>query len=145
MKYTRIIWRNCMRNRRRTILTVLSIGFSLFLVSFLHTLIIELTRTDETPTSIRRVVVRRSTSLQENMPESYLRKIGAVPNVERVIAMHWFGGIYKEPKNFFANFAVDHEGFFQIFPEIRLDETAKRAFFSQSAEAFCESKLAERF
>ncbi len=145
MKYMRIIWRNCTRNKRRTILTILSIGFSLFLVSFLRTLIIELTRADDTPTSIRRLVVRRSTSLQEDMPESYRRKIEAVPHVEKIVAMDWFGGIYKEPKNFFANFAMDHENFFQVFPEIKLDEANKQAFFAQRSAAFCGVKLAERF
>lgn len=145
MKYLTLIWRNCLRNRRRTALTVLSIGFTLFLVSFLRTLIIELTRPNESPTSIRRVVVRRSTSLQESMPESYKRKIEGVQGVERVVSMEWFGGIYREPKNFFANFAVDHEDFLTVFPEIRLEEAARRAFLSQRTAAFCGVKLAERF
>jgi putative ABC transport system permease protein len=145
MKYFKIIWKNCMRNKRRTILTVLSIAFSLFLVSFLRTLIIEFTRVNETPTSIRRAIVRRSTSLAETIPESYGDKIAGVPNVELVLAQNWFGGIYKEPKNFFANFAADHENIFQIYPEMKLDEAARQAFLTQRTAAFCGVKLAERF
>jgi putative ABC transport system permease protein len=145
MKYFRIIWKNCMRNKRRTILTVLSVGFSLFLVTFLRTLMVEFSRTNETPTAVRRIAVHRSTSLQEDMPEAYRKRIETVQDVDRVVGMDWFGGIYKEPKNFFANFAVEHEDFFDVFPEVRLDTAAKQAFFAQRTAAFCGVKLAERF
>ena len=79
------------------------------------------------------------------MPEAYRKRIETVQDVERVVGMDWFGGIYKEPKNFFANFAVEHEDFFDVFPEVRLDAAAKQAFFAQRTAAFCGVKLAERF
>ena len=85
MKYFRIIWKNCIRNKRRTILTVLSVGFSLFLVTFLRTLMVEFSRTNETPTAVRRIAVHRSTSLQEDMPEAYRKRIETVQDVERVV------------------------------------------------------------
>ena len=145
MKYFRIIWKNCTRNKRRTILTVLSVGFSLFLVTFLRTLSVEFSRTNESPTAVRRIAVHRSTSLQEDMPQAYRKRIETVPDVERVVAMDWFGGIYREPRNFFANFAVEHADFFEVFPEVHLSADAKQAFFAQRTAAFCGVKLAERF
>jgi putative ABC transport system permease protein len=145
MKYLFIIWKNVARNRRRTILTVLSIGFSLFLVTFLRTLVVEMSRTSTSPMSIRRAIVRRSTSLGELIPESYKRKIEALPEVELVVAQNWFGGIYRERKNFFANFAVDHERFFEMSPERELPEEGKRAFMTQRAAAIAGAQLAERF
>jgi putative ABC transport system permease protein len=145
MKYFKIIWKNLTRNRRRTILTVLSIGFSLFLITFLRTLIVEMTRINTTPMSIRRSVVRRSTSLGELMPESYRRKIEAVPDVEIVVAQNWFGGVYKEIKNFFANFAVDHDKFFEMFPERKFSDSARQDFLRLRSAAVCGVKLAERF
>src|SRR5262245_49725809 len=145
MKYFKIIWKNLTRNRRRTILTVLSIGFSLFLITFLRTLIVEMTRINTTPMSTRRSVVRRSTSLGELMPESYRRKIEAIPDVEIVIGQNWFGGVYKEMKNFFANFAVDHDRFFEMFPERKFSDSARQDFMRLRSAAVCGVKLAERF
>jgi len=145
MKYWKLVWKNVTRNKRRTILTVLSIGFSLFLVTFLRTLVLEISKQNPAPAATRRVVVRRATSLQELMPESYRRRLEAVPDVELVCATDWFGGLYQEPKNFFANFAVDHEKLFDMFPEIKLDQAAQRAFMSQRSAAICGIQLAERF
>ncbi len=145
MKFWKIIWKNVTRNRRRTLLTVLSIAFSLLLVTFLRTLIIELGKTNPAPESTRRVAVRRLTSLQERMPESYGQKLERVPHVQLVAAIDWFGGIYREPKNFFANFALDHEKIFNMYPEIKLDEAAKQAWMSQRSAAICGIKLAELF
>ena len=33
--------------------------------------------------------------------------------------MTWFGGIYQEPKNFFATMPVEPEMFLDMFPEYR--------------------------
>jgi putative ABC transport system permease protein len=145
MKFWKLIWKNVTRNKKRTVLTVLSIGFSLFLVSVLRTLVLELTRENPAPAAARRAVTHRATSLQELMPESYLRKIERIPNVELVAAMDWFGGVYKDPQNFFANFSVDADKLFALFPEIRLEEAAKQAFISQKTAAVCGIKLAQRF
>ncbi len=145
MKYWRIIWKNVTRNRRRTVLTVSSIAISLLLVTFLRTLVVELSRTNPAPESTRRVAVRRLTSLQEQMPESYRQKLERVPHVQLVCAINWFGGIYREPKNFFANFALDHDKIFDMYPEIKLDPEAKQRWMTQRSAAICGIKLAERF
>ncbi len=145
MKYWRLVWKNVTRNRRRTFLTVLSIAFSLLLVTFLRTLVVEMSKTNPAPEATRRVAVRRLTSLQEQMPESYRQKLERVPHVQLVCAINWFGGIYREPKNFFANFALDHDRIFDMYPEIKLDPAAKQAWMSQRSAAICGIKLAERF
>jgi putative ABC transport system permease protein len=145
MKYWRIIWKNVTRNKKRTSLTVLSIAFSLLLVTFLRTLVVELGRANPAAESTRRVVVRRLTSLQERMPESYRQKLERMPHIQSVAAMDWFGGIYREPKNFFANFALDHDKIFDMFPEIKVDESVQQAWLSQRSAAICGIKLAERF
>ncbi len=145
MRYWRIIWKNVARNKKRTSLTVLSIAFSLLLVIALRTLVVELGRANPAPESTRRVAVRRLTSLQERMPESYRQKLERVPHVQLVAAIDWFGGIYQEPKNFFANFALDHDKIFDMYPEIKVGETAKQAWMNQRSAAICGIKLAQRF
>ena len=43
-----------------------------------------------------------------------MQRIKATPGVDQVSAWTWFGGVYKEPKNFFARFAVDADVIFDI-------------------------------
>src|SRR5215510_14762667 len=115
MKLLPFIIRNVFRNKRRTILTILSIGMSLFLISTLRTLLESLVAAPTTPESAKRVIVRHQTSLGNTMPIAYRERIRQVPGVEHVIATQWFGGIYKDPSNFFAQFAVDTDQFFDVY------------------------------
>src|SRR5262245_14961532 len=112
MKFLPLILRNAFRNRRRTILTIMSIGVSLFLIVTLRTLLAALESPPMTPESAKRVVTRHQTSLANVMPISYRERIRQTPGVEQVTASQWFGGVYKDPANFFAQFAVDADTMF---------------------------------
>lgn len=124
MKYIRLIVRNAFRNKRRTILTVLSIAMSLFLVSTLKTLLDELENPPLTPESAKRIITRHKVSLGVMLPLSYQQQIRSVPGVEEVSTFQWFGGMYKDPANFFAQFAVDADRMFTVYPDIRIDDPA---------------------
>src|SRR5947207_1154347 len=99
MTLSRFIIKNALRNKRRTALTVLSIGFSLFLLIALWTFLDSLFNPPRSDDSILRLAVERSTSLADQMPISYLDKVRRVPHVECAMPLQWFGGYYKEPKN----------------------------------------------
>lgn len=121
MKFVSLILRNTFRNKRRTILTVLSIGMSLFLISTLKTLLDELESPPATPESAKRVVTRHLTGLGSVMPIAHRERIRSIPGVEQVVASQWFGGVYKDPANFFAQFAIDADHFAQVYPEVRTE------------------------
>src|ERR1700704_4337181 len=114
MKFLPLIFRNALRNRRRTVLTILSISMSLFLISTLRTLLDSLESPPLTPESAKRVVVRHATGLANTMPIAYREQIARVPGVAAVSANQWFGGVYKDPANFFAQFAVDADRIFDV-------------------------------
>jgi putative ABC transport system permease protein len=76
---------------------------------------------------------------------SYRGKIAKVEGVEAVIGSMWFGGVYKDPKNFFAQFAVDTDQFFQIYAEIAVPEDQKQAFIQDRTGALAGENLAQRF
>src|SRR5438034_107811 len=120
MKFFHLVRKNAFRNLRRTILTILSISMSLFLVSTLWTLLQQLESPPQTAQSATRVVTRHQTSLANTMPISYRDKIRNMPGVEEVTAYQWFGGIYKDPANFFAQFAVDQDHFFSVFSDMHV-------------------------
>jgi putative ABC transport system permease protein len=42
----------------------------------------------------------------------------------------WFGGIYKDEKNFFANFAVDAEKLRSNYAELKMSEAEWQAFIN---------------
>ena len=82
MKYLPLILRNVFRNKRRTILTILSIGVSLFLISTLRTMLASLESPLLTPESANRVVTRHQTSLGNPLPIAYRNRIQTVPGVK---------------------------------------------------------------
>ncbi len=146
MKFLTLILRNVFRNRRRTILTVLSISMSLFLISTLRTLLESLENPPLTPESATRVVTRHQTSLGNTMPIAYLDRIRSMPGVKAASTYQWVGAVYKDPANFFAQFAVDPEPFFEIFSDVHvLAPEYKEAFLKERTAALAGQKLAERY
>jgi putative ABC transport system permease protein len=146
MKFLPLIFRNALRNRRRTILTVLSISMSLFLISTLWTLLQQLESPPLTPDSATRIITRHQTSLANTMPISYREKIRTIPGVEEVSAYQWFGGVYKDPANFFAQFAVDPEHYFTVYPDIHVVSPDQMdAFKKERSAALVGVNLAKRY
>ena len=54
------------------------------------------------------------------MPISHAEAIKSTPGVQDVTWANWFGGIYKDPQNFFAQFAIEPESYLRMYPEILL-------------------------
>jgi len=146
MKFVNFIFRNTLRNKRRTVLTILSISMSLFLISTLRTLLDTLENPPLTPDSAKRVVIRHATGLANQMPIAYRAQIGRVPGVDSVISSQWFGGIYKDPANFFAQFAVDADRFFDVYGDIRTETPEQKTnFVKDRTGALAGVTLARRF
>ena len=83
---------------------------------------------DATPEQALRVVTRNKISLTQQMPESYKNRIKQIPGVREVMVSQWFGGTYKDPKNFFARFAVDADKIFTIYQELKIPDDQRIAF-----------------
>ncbi len=139
------VWKNIARNRRRTLLTVLSIGLSLFLLATLMTVLTELRRESPEGDQHLRLVVRRASSLGDPLPEAYLDKLRRVPGVRLVHTLSWFGGIYVDERTFFANFACDPETLFPMWNENHIPPEQLAAFKKERTAAVAGRKLAERF
>ncbi len=145
VRFLPLILKKTLRNKRRTVLTVLSIAMSLFLITTLRTLLTSLEDPNLTPESALRIVTRHKVSLANVMPVAYADRIRQIPGVEEVNANQWFGGIYQDPANFFANFAVDHETFFTVYPDVETSAAEREAFESERIASLVGVNLAERF
>src|SRR5215469_6484235 len=146
--YLPLIVRNTLRNRRRTALTLASMAVSLCLLGVL----LALSRAlfyggDTTPGQARRLVVHHKIALTQDLPVAYEQKIDQIPGVHAVTSLRWFGGAYKDPgdpKNRFAQFAVEPQTLFDVYPEFRISESDKAAFTSQKSSCVASRTLADK-
>ena len=139
------ILRNALRNKRRLVLTLLSVTLSLFLFTMLQTALHEMTHPSQTEESSLRVIVRHKVSLGNALPQKYQTRIEHMTGVRTCMKFTWFGGIYKDPKDFFPKFAVDADKLADIFTEAQFDPQEVAAFVKDRAGCVVGIKTMERF
>lgn len=144
-KHLPLVFKNSWRNKRRTVLTILSVGVSLCLLGVLMAIYHAFYMSKPDDYSARRLVTRNKVSLAVPMPGFYEDKIKSVSGVREVSRSQWFGGVYKDPKNFFAQFGVEPDKFFIIRPEMSLPEDARKAFISERTACIAGRKLADQY
>jgi putative ABC transport system permease protein len=144
VKFLPLIWKSLWRRKVRTTFTLLSIFIAFLLFGILMTIRaafsigIDLAGMD-------RLIIIHKISLIMPLPESYEGRLETVPGVETVTNNSWFGGIYQDPKNFFAQIAVEPEKFLAIYKEFRLPEDQKKAWLEDRKGAIVGRALADRF
>jgi putative ABC transport system permease protein len=147
-RYLPLIVKNCWRNRRRTSLTIVSIGVSMCLLGVLMAVYHAMYLSDPTPEQALRLVTRNRVSLTFPLPLYYRERIRQIPGVKDVMMSQWYGGTYKDardPKNFFARFGVEPGKMFDIYPELRIPEDQKRAFIRDRTGCVIGRDLANKF
>jgi len=144
MKYAKLIFKNILRNKRRTLLTISSLVVSLFLIISLATILTEFDRGGEEASPLR-LVSRHAVSLGFVLPMAHLQKMKTVPGVKDVMPFSWFGGIYIDERNFFANFAVDARKLKDIVPEVKMSDADWQAFINDRQGAMVGAKLVKLY
>jgi len=144
MLILKILLRNTFRNRLRTGLTILGMAIAILAFGLLRT-VINAWYSGVEASSASRLISRNAVSLAFPLPISYKDKIRQVEGVKVVSYGTWFGGIYKDEKHFFPNFAVEPKSYLELYPEFVLSEEEKRAFFNDQKGFVCGRKLVERF
>jgi len=147
MTLTRFVTKNAFRNKRRSTLTVLSIAFSLLLLTLMMTIWQSFYHNQGSSESAQRLVVRHRVSLTFPLPGYYREKIRALPGVVAVVPSSWFQGVYKDqkPENFFARFATDPEEFFKVYRDIQIPQEQIVAWQRDRQGAIVEDTLATKY
>ncbi len=147
MTLSTFVRKNAFRNLRRSILTVLSIGFSLLLLTLMMAIWKNFYLQKGTEVSALRLVTRHKVSLAFEMPSYYREKIRAIPGVANVVPGNWFGGKYKDDKsnNFFAQFGTDPDEFFQVYKDWKITDDEIAAWQHDRAGCVVDSALAKKF
>jgi putative ABC transport system permease protein len=144
MKFSKLILKNILRNKRRTLLTVSSLVVSLFLIITLATILTEFSRGSSRSNPLR-LITRHAVSLAFTLPVAQQQRIATVPGVKAVIPFSWFGGIYKDEKNFFANFAVDASRLREVLTEVNMSDPEWQAFINDRQGAIVGQKLVKLY
>jgi putative ABC transport system permease protein len=146
-RYFPLAFKNSIRNRRRSILTISSIAVSLCLLGCLIAIYYALFYKDATPGQALRLVVRHRVSLAQPLPSSHENQIRRIPGVREVSVWNWFGGTYKDardPNNFFARFGVEPKAFLTIRTQLEMPEEQRRAFIAERTACILSSDLAKK-
>lgn len=146
MRFLPLILKNTWRNRRRTALTVLSIGVSMCLLGVLMAIYHAFYLSDPPPSQALRLVTRHRVSLVFMMPQAYADRVRRIPGVRSVAIRNWFGGVYKDardPKNMFARFATEPERLFETYPDVSIPDDQKKAFIQERSACIIDRELAE--
>lgn len=144
MHVLRLIFKNSLRHKLRTFLTVLGVAVAILAFGLLRT-VIDAWYAGVAASSANRLVTRNAISLIFPLPLSYKEKIRQIGGVKSVSYGTWFGGIYIDEKNFFANYAMEAEHYLPIYPEIILPPDQRAAFYRDRKSAVAGRKLADRF
>jgi len=144
MHILKLIFKNTFRHKLRTFLTVLGVTIAILAFGLLRT-VISAWYAGVDASSASRLVTRNSISLIFSLPISYKEKIRQIQGVKTVSYGNWFGGIYIDEKNFFANYAVEPKTYLELYPEFVLPPDQKAAFFRDRKAAVAGIKLAKKY
>lgn len=137
----KLILRNLFRHKLRTALTLAGLVVAIVAFGLLQTVVTAWYNNAEMA-SATRLVTRNAISLVFSLPLSYRQKIRAIDGVRAIAYANWFGAIYKEPKNFFPQFAVD-DAYLSLFPEFVVSEAERRDFQRDRKGCVIGRKLAD--
>jgi putative ABC transport system permease protein len=92
-----------------------------------------------------RLVVIARTSIIQPLPVAHQGRLERIRGVAGVTSATWFGGVYRDERNFFPQFAIDPQGYLSMFPEFVVDPAHWQDFLRDRRGCVAGEKLAERF
>jgi putative ABC transport system permease protein len=147
MTLSSFVVRNTFRNKRRSLLTISSIGFSLLLLTLMTSIWRAFYVDQVAPEAAKRVITRDRVSLAFFLPAFYRDKIRGLHGVVAVAPMTWFGGRYKDsrPENFFAQIATDPDEYLKVASDKIVPPDQAIAWQRDRAGALVDVTLADKY
>jgi putative ABC transport system permease protein len=144
VKYLHLVRSNLFRKKTRTVLTVGSFAVALFLFGILA-VVDGAFQQGVDVAGVDRLVVLNRVSIIQPLPLAYRDRLARIAGVAHVTFANWFGGVYQDERNFFPQFAIDREGYRQMYPEFIVPDDQWQAFLGDKEGAIVGEALAERF
>lgn len=140
----KLIAKNALRHKLRTCLTVLGLVVATLAFGLLQT-VVNAWYAGAAAASNTTLVTRNATSLVFPLPLSYAAKIRGIDGVASIGYANWFGGIYKDPKNFFPQFAISGQSYLDLYPDFVIPEPERTAFLRDRKGCIVGRKLADQY
>jgi putative ABC transport system permease protein len=145
MKYAYFVWKNLGRKKVRTILTIMSIAVAFLLFGLLRTLGSAFEQGTELAGEDRLATIHKI-SLIQPLPFNYVARAQSLEGVDMATHSSWFGGYYQDPKNQFAQFAIESEKYFSMYSDLMtLPEEQMQAWQKNRIGAVVGRATANRF
>jgi putative ABC transport system permease protein len=144
MKLAVYIWRNVTRNKLRSSLTILSVSFSLALMTLLYSYLAMQNVAQREAEKHDRLTVLNKVGFAGLLPIAYVDRIGRMDGVAAASPLSWFGGNYMNKQALFAQFGVDPQTIFKIFAEYAIPADQIAAFQSDKQGCVADQQLAEQ-
>ncbi|MGZ5497813.1 MAG: ABC transporter permease [Candidatus Aminicenantales bacterium] len=144
MKSFRLVWANLRRKKVRTTLAIGSFAVALFLFGLLAAIRMGFRGGADAAGANRLAVINR-VSLILPLPLSYRDRLLKVPGVAAVTYASWFGGVYQDERNFFPQFAVDKDTWFDVYADNVVSPEGRDAFMKDRQACLVGRALAKRF
>jgi putative ABC transport system permease protein len=145
MSVTGFIVRNALRNKRRALLSILSVAVSLFLLVTLLVGLRELTVPMEDIGAASRIIVRNKISLGNLLPARQKQVIERIPGVEIVTPFTWFGGKFRGEEVMIGQFAMDPEAVLVMLTDAKVPKEQYEAFKADRRACLLGKNTAEKY
>ena len=143
MRILKLIYKNTLRHKLRSSLTILGIAIAVIAFGLLRTVVtawyvgVEAAAAD-------RMITRHSVSFIFPLPYSYKQKIEGISGVQEVSFANWFGGTYKDKNNFFARMAVG-DNMLDVYPEYAVPKDQLDVYNKERNSCVVGKDIAEKY
>lgn len=144
MKTFKYIWRNIRRNPIRSLLTIMSVGFSLALMTVLYGFLASQETWKNGAAQANRIVVMNIQGFSGRLPISSVDDVRSTKSVAAAVPFAWYGGSYQDEQMPFAQFATDPEHVFDVWPEYLIPPEQLAAFKANRQGCVLDRRIAER-
>ncbi len=144
MKTLMYIWRNVMRNKLRSLLTILSVGFSLALLTILLGYMAMQDQWGIEASKHHRIVVMSTMGFAGDVPIADVDRVRSMDGIVAAVPYAWYGGMYKDQQMAFAQFGTDPDQVFEVWPEFKIAPEQLKEFKDDRQACVADRRLAER-
>jgi putative ABC transport system permease protein len=145
MRFGKLIFKNLFRNKLRTILTLVLMAAIFFFISTLLSILANFEAASNSGEGQNRLGVQSAISLANPLPLSHEQKIRTIPGIVDTAKLQWVGAYYKDQRNFFANFAIDHDKMETVWDDYAVPKDQLDAFKADRTAAIVGPELMKRY
>lgn len=133
-----------LRNKIRSLLTILSVGFSLALMTVLYGFMASQETWKKDAAQENRIVVMNIQGFSGRLPIASVDEVRSIDGVVAAVPYAWFGGTFQEETMPFAQFGTDAEQVFQVWPNFKISPEELTAWQDNRQGCVLDRRIAEK-